>query len=409
MLLEWQSASVGSPNGNPEEEVAMIATEKDDREYREILHLGQAGLDPEALAPRLAARLSRAVPFDGYALVTIDPLTGLATDFVFSDTLGTGEDARFFIENIYFEDDVLDYGWMARERIPAMTLSEATGGKPERALRYREYNAPKGFGPGARAVLTAAGRPWGGLCLVRGKDARDFSTREVDFLRRISPHLGAALRAAALRREPLSGLDAEPAADGEEPDARFVADTGFAPDAAGVLTLDRAGRVKQQTAAAERLLRELEDGNGNGKVKDLPKAVCSAVGALRRTVGTGDSERVPFLHARGRSGRWLTLQASFSRPVTGGPAETVVVIAPAGPGELARLRTVAYGLSAREKEVVGYVLRGCSTRQISRSLYISESTVQGHLAHVFEKVGVKSRRELVKRLFLDNFSPPMSA
>jgi DNA-binding CsgD family transcriptional regulator len=80
----------------------------------------------------------------------------------------------------------------------------------------------------------------------------------------------------------------------------------------------------------------------------------------------------------------------------------VVVIAPASPAEMVRLQTTTYGLSAREKEIVDLIVRGLSTRQISRSLYISESTVQGHLSHVFEKVGVKSRRELVKHLFLDN-------
>jgi DNA-binding CsgD family transcriptional regulator len=37
------------------------------------------------------------------------------------------------------------------------------------------------------------------------------------------------------------------------------------------------------------------------------------------------------------------------------------------------------------------------------------STVQGHLSHVFEKVKVKSRGELLKRLFLDNLSPPSHA
>ncbi|MGH3146523.1 MAG: response regulator transcription factor [Rubrobacter sp.] len=66
----------------------------------------------------------------------------------------------------------------------------------------------------------------------------------------------------------------------------------------------------------------------------------------------------------------------------------------------------AYGLSAREREVVKLVLRGSSTKQISRSLYISESTVQGHLSHVFEKSGVKSQRELLKRLFLDSLPEP---
>ena len=141
-----------------------------DRVFSEIKRLCYAGLDAETLSPRVVERLRRAVPFDGHAVVTIDPLTGLATHCRVSEGTGHEGGARAFIQNIYFEDDVLDYGWMARIRIPAMTLSEATGGKLERALRYREFNSPKGFGPGVRAGLTATERPWGGLCLVRGKD-----------------------------------------------------------------------------------------------------------------------------------------------------------------------------------------------------------------------------------------------
>lgn len=368
-----------------------VASISADRVLSEIERLCHADLDTGTLAPRVAEKLARAVPFDGYAVVTLDPLTGLATGFQFSEEMGSEEDARFFLENIYFEDDVLEYGWMARNHIQAMTLSEATGGRPERALRYREYNGPKGFGPGARAVLTVGDRPWGGLCLVRGKDVGDFSEREVGFLRKISPHLGAALRAATLRLE--SRCDP---AEGES---------------IGVLNLDRRGRVTRYNAAAERLLSEIGV-TGTERWNELPMAVSAVVGALRRTLGPEPGRErsgVPCLHVRGRSGRWLTLQASLTEPTDGGPAETVVVISPAGPGEVALLGTTAYGLSDREKEVVKLVLGGLSTRQISHSLYISESTVQGHLSHVFEKVGVKSRRELLKRLFLDNFTPQIPA
>jgi DNA-binding CsgD family transcriptional regulator len=368
-----------------------VASAVGDRVFSEIKRLCYMGLDSETLSPMVAERLRRAVPFDGHAVVTLDPLTGLATDFVFSEEMGSEEDARFFIENIYFEDDVLDYNWMARNRIPAMTLSEATGGKLERALRYREFNGPKGFGPGVRAVLTVSEKPWGGLCLVRGKDVEDFSEREVAFLRRISPHLGAGLRAATIRLE-----------------SHYESANG---DAAGVLVLDQRGHVAQYTAVADRLLRELgAPKTGRWDRNGLPIAVWAVVGALRRVLGP-ETERapsdIPCLHVRGRSGRWLTLQASLAETRDGNPSETVVVIAPASPGEVMLLSTTAYGLSAREKEVVKLVLRGCSTKQISRSLYISESTIQGHLSHIFEKVGVKSRRELLKRLFLDNLSPDL--
>ena len=64
-----------------------------------------------------------------------------------------------------------------------------------------------------------------------------------------------------------------------------------------------------------------------------------------------------------------------------------------------------YGLSAREEEVVGVVVRGYSTRQTSRSLFISEHTVQRHLCNTFEKVGVRGRRALVMHLFFDSLLP----
>ena len=49
------------------------------------------------------------------------------------------------------------------------------------------------------------------------------------------------------------------------------------------------------------------------------------------------------------------------------------------------------------------------TKQISGSLYISGSIVQGNLSNVFAKGGTKSRRELLEHLFLDNLSPQIAA
>jgi len=44
---------------------------------------------------------------------------------------------------------------------------------------------------------------------------------------------------------------------------------------------------------------------------------------------------------------------------------------------------------------------GLSTRQIYRGLYVSEYTVQNHLRNAFEEVGMRSRRGLLKLLFLE--------
>jgi DNA-binding NarL/FixJ family response regulator len=52
-------------------------------------------------------------------------------------------------------------------------------------------------------------------------------------------------------------------------------------------------------------------------------------------------------------------------------------------------------LTARETEVVRLAARGMSNKAIAQQLGISSRTVEGHLNHVFDKLGVLSRTELV--------------
>lgn len=236
-------------------------------------------------------------------------------------------------------------------------------------------------------VFAADGGIWGTLDLAREGGRRDFGAREVVLLRRLAPHLSAGLEMAALRAavRPATGGDGVP----------------------GVLVLDSQGRVLHHTAEAERWLRDLADlGPGWREGAGLPAAIWSMAGALRKTLKpeTGRSG-VPRLRVRARSGRWLSLHAARSEPRVDGGTETVVVIEPAGPREVAWMNTAAYGLSSREREIVNLVARVASTKEISTTLYISEYTVQEHLLNIFDKVGVRGRRALVKRLYLDAIYP----
>ena len=66
---------------------------------------------------------------------------------------------------------------------------------------------------------------------------------------------------------------------------------------------------------------------------------------------------------------------------------------------------LAYGLSEREQELTRLVLQGFSTAEIAERLVISVHTVQQHLKSIFDKTGVRSRRELVTKIFLTHYEP----
>lgn len=361
-----------------------------ERVFAEVKRLCLMGLDPATLRQRVTERLRRAVPFEGYVAFTMDPLSGLITHALVEE-MGDESGLRLFLEHVYFEDDVLEFNWMVQNRLPVGLLSEATGGKLELAPRYRELQAPVGLGYELRGAFSTGTQLWGGLCLSREKGRPDFAAREVDFMRRIAPHLGTGLRAATLHQELHSDQDNDN------------------DDAAGVLVLDQWGTVVQHNAAAERRLRELGYlGAGWREGENLPAPIWTVLGALKRALNPEtdlDLNSSPYLQVRGRSGRWLTLQASRTEPTHTRPAESVVIIAPAGPKEVLRLTTIGYGLSPREQEVVALAVRGASTKRISQALYISEHTVKDHLSNIFGKVGVRGRRALVKHLYLNTIFP----
>ena len=56
-----------------------------------------------------------------------------------------------------------------------------------------------------------------------------------------------------------------------------------------------------------------------------------------------------------------------------------------------------FGLSERQIEVLSGALRGDTSRDIAKGLFISEPTVRNHLHAIYERVGVSGRRELLGR------------
>ena len=71
-----------------------------------------------------------------------------------------------------------------------------------------------------------------------------------------------------------------------------------------------------------------------------------------------------------------------------------------------RLNPIVEELTEREKEVLNLAGRGHTNKAIAVQLQISDRTVQGHLAHIFNKLQASSRTEAVMRAVSLGWLPP---
>jgi DNA-binding CsgD family transcriptional regulator len=283
----------------------------------------------------------------------------------------------------YYEDDFHHLADVARSARGISTLHEATGGDPSRSRAWREYVHPYGGDQELLVALrTRTGEAWGMLGLYREPGRPEFDRDELEFLRAVVPHL-----AEGARRGLLVGEASEPEL----------------PDAPGLIVLAHDWSVESLTPGVERWLCELPDGDWEAQGK-LPPAVLAVAGRALRTAEHKDAPgEVALARVLSSKGRWIVLHGASL--VANGARRAAVIIEPAHPARISPLLMSAYGLTDREQDVTRLVLRGDSTAQIARELCVSAHTVQQHLKSVFEKTGVRSRRELVGKVFFAHYEP----
>lgn len=362
-----------------------MARQSAQRVRREIIQLCHAGLDSRTLRIEVISRLRKVIPIDVSFFTTADPATLLFTGAVVDEVLERVTPR--FLENEFFEDDVNKFSSLARSATPLGSLTQATQRAWEQSPRYREILAPLALGDELRMALMTGGVCWGFLCLHRERSSPHFTATEAAFLGRLAPHIALGLRKALLLSE---------------------ATEQRAPDEPGLLLLADDLSVAAMTPAAEWWLTELAEADWPRK-QALPYAV-SAVAAQLKAIERGADAETPPPKARLHtvSGHWLTLHAlRLSGQCAHG--QVAVIFEMARPVEIAPLIAQAYGLSRREGEIMQSVLRGLSTSEMVDIFRIAPDTAQQHLKAIFEKIGVRSRRELVGRLFAQQYQPRIAA
>jgi DNA-binding CsgD family transcriptional regulator len=222
------------------------------------------------------------------------------------------------------------------------------------------------------------------VCFHRERSSPSFSAEEADFLGRVAP-----LMAAGVRTSLLLGRASEPAL----------------PDGPGVLMLAEDLTLIGSTPAAERWLAEIV-GTSRPGLREIPVAIYELAARLQQIdrCEKPAAHMLPRVRIRARSGHWLSLHASRLSGQAG-PASLAIIIEKAQPVEIAPLIVQAYDLSARERAVTQLVLQGLATNEITATLHVSANTVQDHLKAIFEKVGVRSRRELIAQIYVQHYQP----
>ena len=353
----------------------------------DVLSRGGLGLD-DFLAEATAS-VQRAVPWVGACVGTHDPATMMLTSARKYGALERNNDHdRLWGIIEYGSDDTTSFRSLAVSELRAIGMHEKTSGEVERSERMTRLMRPVyGFGDEARLLLRDGSGVWGALAIFRGSDDPSFAADEVEFLGRLSESFARGVRSGMLAR-----LAIGPARD---------------PEAAGpaVVIIDAHDRISQISLGAEERLAQLR---GDAHGGDPLTLVTSLVGAARHASRTPGAS-LPRARVRTGSGVWLLLHASPLRGAGGAVGDVVVTIEEARPPEIVALVVAAFGLTARERDVTRLVLQGIDTKEVAATLHVSAYTVQDHLKSVFDKAGVRSRRELISRVYFEQYVPRMGA
>jgi DNA-binding CsgD family transcriptional regulator len=126
----------------------------------------------------------------------------------------------------------------------------------------------------------------------------------------------------------------------------------------------------------------------------LPVPLLSITRRLQALEASDSTGPTPSARLSTTSGGLVQLHATRLRDA-GNVGAIALSITPADSAQRASLLLAAHGLTPAQRRVAELVLHGDTTRQIVAQLRISEYTVQDHLKAVFDKLGVRSRRDLV--------------
>lgn len=346
-----------------------MATLREQARCRERLaRLSDSSLDSESVCREALVELRRVIGFDRWCCPLADPDTLVPLSGLAEHDYGPGVPRVLELE--YSGTDFAAMDVLARRASPAGSLSSETGGDLARSPRWDQVLRPAGIGDEAVVACRDGLGCWGWLKAYRDGTERSFAEHDLELLASVGPALGAALRRSLVR-------DCGPCEAPAMP--------------SGVILLDQELRPVGCTAAAQAWVDVLPAANVYAALGMLPAMIYPVATLTRVRNGANGSRALE----RAVDGRWVMIEAATLEG--SGAASVAVTLRGATAGEAFDRLSRTYAFTKRERQVVAALLAGLDTRAITARLFISRHTVQDHLKSVFEKAGVRSRRELLAR------------
>lgn len=348
---------------------ALLAIERVERLCAEAL-IDDRHVDAVSVRLAVLDEIRRVVAFDAYAWLLTDPETEVGSAPV-ADVPCLPELPRLI--RLKYLTPV--NRWTHLDGTVGL-LSASTAGRLDQSLVWRELLSDYAVTDVASLAFRCRYGCWGFLDLWRCGPSGTFTAADAAFLAAVARPVTQALRHCAATTFDLA--------------APAMVRVGPV-----MLVLSPDLDVRAQTPETGEYLRVLVPAGADQR--PIPAGAYN-VGAQLLAAEAGVDRHPPTARVHLSAGVWLTLRAA--RIGGAGPIEAqdiAVAIDIASPPERTSLFGRACGLSVRELELLGHLLRGSDTRHIAAKMFLSENTVQDHLKSIFSKTGTRNRRLLLAR------------
>ena len=342
--------------------------------------IGAASLDDRTLRRQVLTVLRDVVVFDAYVWLLTDPVTAVGTAPL-ADVPCMAELPALI--KAKYATSVNRWTALRQQGSPVALLHSTVHGDLGRSRLWRDVLSRYAIGDVASAVFADQFGCWGFLDLWRDDSREPFSTADAEFVASLIASLTKALRRSQARTfiEPATPqrLQAGPV----------------------VLMLDDDLRITSRTAASQAWLDVLLPPEPDERA--IPASVYN-VAAQLIAAEEGVDTHPASTRTHLADGFWLTLRAAGLSAREQEPAAAassaaalVVTIEEASAVERLELFGRAFGLSAREHELLGLLATGSDTRAMARQMSLSGHTIQDHLKSIFAKTGARDRVTVLSR------------